>query len=215
MSGEEPIGVPGQEPDTEAGPAVSTRSDRIRAWFSGLGRAVTALVVTLAILAVLGGVTDVVLHEVRHTSTDSTTFTGVTAVVVVLDGDISLSVSGTATGTGATLTAADTSTPFDDPIRSADIVGGTLYLTERCPDSRCNAQLNLTVRPDAAVSVVAGNALRLDSTVIEFDRLGGGATVMAAPAKLIVNDTMTTGAVLGTLSCDSAADCANVATAKS
>ena len=215
MSGEEPIGAQAQEPDTEAGSAAASRSDRIRAWLGGLGRALTALVITLAVLAVLGTVTDVVLHEVRHTNTSATTYTGVSSVVVVLDGDVSLTVVGKATGHTATLTATDTSTPFDDPVRSTDVIGATLYLTERCPDSRCSAQLSLTVRPDASVSVVAGNALRMDSAVIDLDGVGGGATIMAAPAKVFITDTTASGAVLGTLSCDVAADCADIATAKS
>jgi len=215
MSGEEPIGAPAQEPDAEAGSAAATRPDRIRAWFGGLGRALIALALTLAVLAVLGTVTDVVLHEVRHTTDNTSTYAGVSSVVVVLDGDVSLTVLGRATGHTATLAAADTSTPFDEPERSTDVIGTTLYLTERCPDSRCSAQLSLTVRPDAHVSVVAGNALRMDSAVIDFDGLGGGATIQAAPAKVFVNKTMTSGAVLGTLSCDVVTDCLDIATAKS
>lgn len=215
MSGEEPIGAQAQEPDTEAGSAAETRSDRIRAWFYSLGRALTALVITLAVLGVLGTVTDVVLHEVRHTTSSTSTYAGVSSVVVVLDGDVSLTVVGRGTDHTATLTAADTSTPFDDPARSADIIGATLYLAERCPDSRCSAQLSLTVRPDVHVSVVAGNALRMDSAVINLDGISGGATILAAPAKVFVTNTMTTGAVLGTLSCDAATDCQHIATAKS
>ena len=215
MSGEEPIGAQAQEPETEAGSAASGRPDRIRAWFGGLGRALIALVVTLAVLGVLGGVTDVVLHEVRHTSTGTTAYQNVNAVVVVLDGDVSLTVVGTASDSTATLTASDTSTPFDDPVRTTDVIGTTLYLTERCADSRCSAQLTLKVRPDAALSVTAGNALRIDDSVINLQGLTSGATVTAAPAKLVVTGTVVTGAVLGTLSCDDVADCVGVATANS
>lgn len=214
MSGEEPIGAQAQEPETEAGSAPS-RPDRIRAWFAALGRALTALVITLVVLGLLGGVTDVVLHEVRHTDTSTSAYQDVSSVVVVLDGDVSLTVVGNATGSTATLTASDTSTPFDDPVRTTDLIGATLYLTERCPDSRCTSQLSLTVRPDTNVSVVAGNALRLDSSVIDLDGITGQATVMAAPAKVFISGTVASGAVLGTLSCDSDADCSNIATVRS
>lgn len=215
MSGEEPIGARAQEPQTPAASATAARPDRIRAWFAGLGRAAAALVVTLLVLGVLGGVTDLVLHEVRHTSTSSSSYADVRSVVVVLDGDVSLTVVGNASSPTATLRAADTSTPFDEPVRTIDVIGATLYLTERCPDSRCFSQLSLSVRPDTPVSVTAGNALRLDSSVIDLDGLTGGATILAAPAKVIVTGTIAKGAVLGTLSCDSVADCVDVATAKS
>lgn len=215
MSGDEPIGAPGQESRPEAGSAAPDRRERIRSWFGGLGRALTALAITLAVLGVLGGVTDVVLHEVRHTNTSSTSYAEVASVVVVLDGDVSLTVTGNASGRTATLTAQDTSTPFDEPVRTTDVIGATLYLTERCPDSRCSAVLNLSLRPDASVSVTAGNALRLGSAVIEISGIRGGATVLAAPAKVLISDTVASGAILGTLSCDAPADCANVVTARS
>ena len=215
MSGEEPIGAQAQEPETEAGSAATQRSDRIRAWFAGLGRALIALVATLVVLGLLGGITDVVLHEVRHTATASATYQNVNSVVVVLDGDVSLTVVGGAADSTATLNVSDTSTPFDDPVRTTDLIGTTLYLTERCPDSRCSSQLSLKVRSDTAVSVTAGNAMRLGSSVIDLDGLTSSATVTAAPAKVIVTSTVVTGAVLGTLTCDTVADCVGIETVKS
>ncbi len=215
MSGQEPIGAQAQEPETEAGSAAGTRSGRIRAWFRGLGRALTALVVTLVVLGLLGGVTDVVLHEVRHTDTSATAYQNVNAVVVVLDGDVSLTVVGNAVSSTATLSASDTSTPFDDPVRTTDVIGTTLYLTERCPDARCSSALSLQVRPDTAVSITAGNALQLDDSVIDLDGLTAGAIVTASPAKVVVTGTVVTGAVLGTLSCDTVADCAGIETVTS
>lgn len=133
------------DPGEGPGPGRETsRIVRIRAWFQALLRAFGALVGTLAVLAVLGGVTDVVLHVTRHTSTNSSTYGSVYAVVVVLDGNVSLSVDGqTQSGGGqnATLSAVDTSTAFDDPVRTTDVIGGTLYLTERCPTraARCSS----------------------------------------------------------------------------
>lgn len=189
------------------------RNGKVRIWLAALLRFVIVLVVTLAVLAVFGGVTDVVLHETRHSSSSTTTYSAIDAVDIVLDGDISLNVIGRADGgSGATLAAVDTATPFDDPIRTTAVIGGTLYLTERCPDSRCTAQLTLTLDTNDEVSVVAGNALRLNNAVIDIEGIVGKATVKAAPAKLIVTNTIVTGAVIGAMECDSDVDCRGVAT---
>ena len=192
---------------------MSGFSGRARIWFAALLRSAVVLVLTLVILAVLGGVTDVVLHETRHTSSNSESFNGIHAVNVVLDGDISLTVLSQANGrTGATLNAVDTSTPFDGPVRSTSVIGGTLYLTERCPDSRCTAQLTLMINVNDTVNVVAGNALRIDSAVIDFNGISGPATVQASPGRLIVTNTVVTGAVFGQVECDTFKDCSGVAT---
>jgi len=192
---------------------MSGFSGKARIWFAALLRSAVVLVLTLVILAILGGVTDVVLHETRHTSSNFESFNDIDAVNVVLDGDISLTVLGQANArTDATLNAVDTSTPFDDPVRSTSIIGGTLYLTERCPDSRCTAQLTLMINVNAEVNVVAGNALRLDQAVIDFRGISGRATVQAAPGRLIVTDTVVTGAVFGQVECDTFKDCSGVAT---
>lgn len=209
-SGSFPGAGDGADADAEAG--KEPLAARIRAWFKALLRAGLALVITLAVLAVAAGVTDVVLHVTRHTSTYSTSYSGITGVVVVLDGDISLHVAGVAQpGTGATLTAVDTSTPFDDPVRTEDVIGGTLYLTERCPDSRCSVELTLTVNTNDTVNVVAGNGLRLAESVIELDGIDGRTSVIADPAKVVVLHTMATGAVFGQLECDTAVDCRGIA----
>ncbi len=147
--GSTPESMAGSTPESpEPGTAASAEDPpaglgrRIRIWFVGLFRSATALVVTLLVLAVCGGVADVVLHVTRHTGTNSGELRRRSdAVNVVLDGDVSLNVVGRSNGdTGATLSGVDTSTVFDDPIRSTSVIGGTLYLTERCPDSRCTAQ---------------------------------------------------------------------------
>ena len=198
---------------------MSGFSGKARIWFAALLRSAVVLVLTLVVLALIGGVTDVVLHTTRHTSSNSQGFNGIHAVNVVLDGDISLTVAGRPANTGdtadqqtATLNAVDTSTPFDDPVRSTTVIGGTLYLTERCPDSRCTAQLTLTLNAKDDVSVVSGNALRMDQAVIDFNGVSGRATVQAAPAKLIVTNTVVTGAVLGMIECDTIPDCTGVVT---
>ena len=193
----------------------TSRSARIRAWFRALLRAFAALVATLALLAVLGGVTDVVLHVTRHTSRNSSAYGSIYAVVVVLDGNVSLSVDGqTQSGGGqnADLSAVDTSTAFDDPVRTVDVIGGTLYLTERCPDARCSVQLTLTVDTDDAVSVTAGNADDLNQAVVEFDGIDGQASVTADPATVVVIHTIVTGAAFGELRCDTEVDCRDIAT---
>lgn len=193
---------------------VGGTGGRIRAWFKALLRAAIALVITLAVLAVAGTITDIELHVTRHTSTNSTSYAGIRGVVVVLDGDISLHVVGRAQpGTAATLSAVDTSTPFDDPVRTDDVIGATLYLTERCPDSRCSVDLTLDVDTNDTVDVVAGNGSRLAESVIELDGIVGAAHVLADPAKVVVLHTMATGAVLGQLQCDTVVDCRGIATA--
>lgn len=205
-----------EQGDESGAPAEGGRGglgERIRDWFRALLRAAIALVITLAVLAVAGGVTDVELHVTRHTSTNSTSYAGIQGVAVVLDGDISLHVVGRAQqGTAATLTAVDTSTPFDDPVRTDDVIGGTLYLTERCPDSRCSVELTLDINTNDTVSVVAGNGVRLGESVIELDGIVGAANVVADPAKVLVVHTMATGAVLGQLQCDTPVDCRGIAT---
>jgi len=198
------------QPDTPVPPP----GGRIRGWLAALLRSAIALVITLVVLAVAGGVTDAVLHTTRHTSTNSASYTGIDGVVVVLDGDVSLKVVGNARqGDGASLSAVDTSTPFDDPVRTGDVVGGILYLTEHCPDSRCSVQLTLTLDTDDTVSVVAGNGLRFDESVVEIDGVVGQASVIADPAKVVVRNSIVTGAVLGQIDCDTAVDCRGIATA--
>lgn len=194
-------------------PAPS-RGARIRAWFAALLRSVTALVVTLAVLAALAGVTDVVLHVTRHTNTTTNSYSGINTVHVVLDGDISLNVVGRKSGaSGVSVSTTSTNTPFDDAVQTEDVVGGNLYLTERCPDSRCVAQMTLTLSAQDQVSITAGNALRLDDSVIELNGIEGNVSVLAAPAKVVVAKTVATGAVVGVLQCDTAADCQGVQTA--
>ena len=203
-----PEGAAAVEEDPKA------RGGRVRIWFAALLRSATALVLTLVILAICGVVADVVLHVTRHTSSSSTTFTGVNAVDVVLDGDVSVSVVGQSNGgLAATLAAVDTSTPFDDPARSTSVIGGTLYVTERCPDSRCTSQLTLTVNTNDQVNIVSGNALRLNDAVIDVSGIVGQTSVQAAPGKLIVTSTIVTGAVIGVVECDTEVDCEGVATA--
>jgi hypothetical protein len=191
-----------------------SRGGKVRIWFAALLRSATALVLTLVILSILGVVADVVLHVTRHTSSHSTVFSGIDAVNVVLDGDVSLSVVGQSNGgSAATLAAVDTSTPFDDPSRSTSVIGGTLYVTERCPDSRCTSQLTLTINTNDQVNIVAGNALRLNDGVIDISGIDGQTNVQVAPGKLIVTDTIVTGAVIGMVECDTVVDCRGVVTA--
>jgi hypothetical protein len=197
----------------EGRPGSGGRGGKVRIWFAALLRSATALVLTLVILALCAGIADVVLHVTRHTSSNSASFAGINAVDVVLDGDVSLNVVGqTDGGSTVALAATDTSTPFDDPTRSASVVGGTLYLTERCPDSRCTSQLTLTLNTNDQVNVVAGNALRLTDAVIDIRGIDGQASVQADPGTLIVTNTIVTGAVIGVVECDSVVDCQGVIT---
>jgi hypothetical protein len=197
----------------EDGSGSGRQGGKVRIWFSALLRSATALVLTIVILALCAGVADVVLHVTRHTSSNSASFAGVTAVDVVLDGDVSLNVVGQTSGAStATLATVNTSTPFDGPTRAASVVGGTLYLTERCPDSRCTSQLTLTVNTNDQVNIVAGNALRLSDAVIDIRGIDGQASVQADPGTLIVTNTIVSGAVIGTVECDTEVDCQGVTT---
>jgi hypothetical protein len=197
----------------EEQPGSAGRGGKVRIWFSALLRSATALVLTIVILALCAGVADVVLHVTRHTSSNSASFAGVTAVDVVLDGDVSLNVVGETDGDStATLAAVNTSTPFDDPTRAASVVGGTLYLTERCPDSRCTSQLTLTLNTNDQVNIVAGNGLRLTDSVIDIRGIDGQASVQADPGTLIVTNTIVSGAVIGVVECDTEVDCQGLVT---
>jgi hypothetical protein len=207
----EPAGTAADEDGS--GPGPRRRGGKVRIWFAALLRSATALVLTIVILALCAGVADVVLHVTRHTSSNSARFAGVTAVDVVLDGDVSLNVVGQADGDStATLATVNTSTPFDGPTRAASVVGGTLYLTERCPDSRCTSQLTLTVNTNDQVDIVAGNALRLSDAVIDIRGIDGQASVQADPGTLIVTNTIVSGAVIGIVECDTEVDCQGVMT---
>jgi hypothetical protein len=212
-SGSSPVPDRDSPDEAATGGEDSASPGRIRLWFAALLRSATALVLTLVVLTILGGVADVVLHVTRHASSNSASYSGITAVDVVLDGDVSLSVVGRSDGDStAMLAATDTSTPFEDPTRSTSVIGGTLYLTERCPGSRCTAQLTLTVDTNDQVKIVAGNALRLDDAVINVSGIDGQTNVQLAPGKLIATDTIVTGAVIGEVECDTVVDCRNVAT---
>jgi hypothetical protein len=203
----------GEDGSSDSGSGSVRRRGKVRIWFSALLRSATALVLTIVILALCAGVADVVLHVTRHTSSNSASFAGVTAVDVVLDGDVSLNVVGQTNGDAtATLATVNTSTPFDDPTRSASVVGGTLYLTERCPDSRCTSQLTLTLNTNDQVNIVAGNALRLTDAVIDIRGIDGQASVQADPGTLIVTNTIVSGAVIGIVECDTQVDCQGVTT---
>jgi hypothetical protein len=74
-------------------------------------------------------------------------------------------------------------------------------------------QLTLTLDTDDTVSVVAGNGLRFDESVVEIDGVVGQASVIADPAKVVVRNSIVTGAVLGQIDCDTAVDCRGIATA--
>ena len=219
LNGEESGGSPIPDPDTPAEAAAAedrptSRGGKVRIWFAALLRSAFALVLTIVILAICGGVTDVVLHVTRHGSSNFTAYSGITAVNVVLDGDVSLNVIGqTDGGSAATLNATDTSTPFDDPIRSTSVIGGTLYLTETCPDSRCTVDLTLTLNTNDQVSIVAGNTLRLNDGVVDLKGIDGQTNVQIAPGKLIATNTIVTGAVVGVVECDTDVDCRGVVTA--
>lgn len=173
-------------------------------------RALGNVLVTLAVLAVLGGVADVLLHRVTHVSRSGSTYAHIYEIDIVLDGDGAVSVTGVPNGSHAvTLAEADTSTMFDHPQRINDVVAGTLYLTARCPDSLCNANLTVTAAPDVTVKVRMGNALHLNRATLAITGLSGQVDLVAWPAQVVVKDSTSTvtGVVSGPISCTSTAFC--------
>jgi hypothetical protein len=209
------MAVEADAPESEA-PDEADRTSGVGLWFRALWRSLIAIVVTLAILAVLGFGADVVLHRVTHASHSSATYTGVSAVEILLDGDGSVSLTGKpGNGTVAadaqpvSLVETDTSTMFDHPQRTIDRIGGTLYIAVQCPDSLCSADLGVTVPAATPVTLRVGNALRLDRATVTVSGMSGPIEMTAWPAKVTITDSTSTivGEVAGSIRCAAPSIC--------
>lgn len=203
------MSVESQAPETAA-PEAAARLDGIRLWFAALFRALVSILVTLAVLALLGYAADVALHRYTRASSSSSQYSHIYEVDVVVDGDGSVNVTGTPSGDHqVTLDENDRSTVFGHPQRAVSVLGGTLFVTVRCPDSFCTADLALTASPDTQVNVRVGNALRLDHAAVTIKNLTGPVNLSAWPANVTIanSSSLVTGMVAGTLECGVPAVC--------
>jgi hypothetical protein len=206
------MAVESEAPETGA-PGEADEASGIRMWFRALMRSLVAIVVTLAVLAAVGFTADVILHRVIHTSHTDDTYSGISAVEIVLDGDGAVSVSGLpGNGSAAqpvTFAETDSSTMFDHPQRTVDQIGGTLYIAVHCPDSLCSADLGVSVPAATPVTLRVGNALRLDRATVTITGMSGPIGLTAWPAKVSVSDSTSTvtGDVAGSVSCGAPAVC--------
>ncbi len=203
------MSVESQAPDAVA-PETAVDRSGARLWFATLLRALLIIVLTLAVLAVLGYTGDIALHQVVHTSRSNTTYAHIYEVDIVTDGDGSISVTGTPSNDRqVTLAETDKSTVFDSPQRAVSVIAGTLFVSVRCPDSRCATQLAFTTPPDTRIRISAGNAFRLDRETVDVERLTGPVDLSAWPAEVTVrrSSSLVTGMVAGSLVCDAPAVC--------
>jgi hypothetical protein len=204
------MSVESQAPETAAPEAAATRLSGVRLWFAALFRAMFVIVLTLGLLAVLGYAGDVALHRITHTSHSSESYPHIFQVEVIVDGDGSVNVNGTQSADhGVKLDEADTSTVFGHPQRAVTVIGGTLFVAVRCPDSLCTADLTLAASPDTHVNIRVGNALRVDHAAINVTDLTGPVDVSAWPANVTVTNSssLVTGMVAGSLNCGAPAVC--------
>lgn len=203
------MSVESQAPGTAA-PEAATRQGGARLWFAALFRALFIIVLTLAILAALGYAVDVALHRITHTSHSTATYPHVSQVEVIVDGDGSVAVTGTPSADHTvTLNEADRSTILGHPQRAVSVIGGTLFVAVRCPDSLCTADLALNTPPDTRVNIRVGNALRLDHATVTVSNLTGPVDVSAWPANVTVTNSssLVTGMVAGSVNCGVPAVC--------
>jgi hypothetical protein len=203
------MSVESQAPETAA-PEAAARRGGVRLWFAALFRALFIIVLTLAILAALGYAVDVALHRITRTSHSTATYPHVSQVEVIVDGDGSVAVTGTPSADhNVTLDEADRSTVLGQPQRAISVIGGTLFVAVRCPDSLCTADLALAAPPDVHVNIRVGNALRLDHAAVTVSNLTGPVDVSAWPANVTVTNSssLVTGMVAGSVNCDEPAVC--------
>lgn len=204
------MSVESQAPEAAAPEAAATRRTGIRLWFAALFRALLIIVLTLAILAALGYTADVVLHRITRTSHSSSSYPHIYAVEVIVDGDGSVTLTGAPSADHTVaLDENDTSTIFGHPQRAVSVIGGTLFVAIRCPDSLCTADVALTASPDTQVNIRAGNALRLNHATVTVDNFTGPIDVSAWPANVSIthSSSLVTGMVAGSLTCGEPAVC--------
>lgn len=204
------MSVESQAPEAAAPEAAATKLDGVRLWFAALFRALRIILLTLAILAALGYAGDVALHRITRTSHSSASYTHIYAIEVIVDGDGSVAVTGTASANHTVaLDETDRSTVVGHPERAVSVIGGTLFVAVRCPDSLCTADLALTASPDTQVNIRVGNALRIDRATVTVKNLTGPVDLSAWPANVTIanSSSLVTGMVAGSLNCGVPAVC--------
>lgn len=204
------MSVESQAPESAAPEAATERGGGVRLWFAALFRALFIIVLTLAILAALGYAADVALHRVTRTNHSSATYTHIYEVDIVVDGDGSVAVTGSpSVQREVALDENDKSTIFDHPQRAVSVIAGTLFVSVRCPDSLCTANLSLSTPPDARVNIRMGNALRLGQATVQVSNLTGPVDLSAWPANVTIksSSSLVTGMVAGSLTCGVPAVC--------
>lgn len=186
---------------------------RVRIWFKTLFRALAWMLGTLAVLGLIAGVGDVVLHRKTHTNHDQATYQGVYAVDIVLDGDGTVSVDGVPGDHTARLIESDETTYASSMQRSVSVVGSTLYVVVQCPNSFCNAKIALAVNPGTALEITDGNALRGNTSGVSVDGMTAPVDVLILPGSLNVVDSSSSvsGVVFGSLTCRAPANCSGIA----
>ncbi|HEU5426158.1 MAG TPA: hypothetical protein VFU74_04765 [Actinocrinis sp.] len=203
------MSVESQAPESVA-PEAATERGGVRLWFAALFRALFIIVLTLAVLAALGYAADVALHRVTRTSSSNAMYAHIYEVDVVVDGDGSVAVTGSpSTQREVALDETDRSTIFDHPQRAVSVIAGTLFVSIRCPDSLCTANLSLSTPPDTRVNIRVGNALRLGKATVEVSNLTGPVDLSAWPANVTIKNSssLVTGMVAGSLTCGVPAVC--------
>lgn len=186
---------------------------RVRIWFRTLFRALAWMLGTLAVLGLIAGIGDVVLHRKTRTNHDQATYQGIYAVDVVLDGDGTVSVDGVAGDHTARLTESDVTTYASSMQRSVSVVGSTLYLVVQCPNSFCSAKIALAVNPGTTLEITDGNALRENTAGVSVDGMTAPVDVLTLPGGLSVTDSSSavSGVVFGPVTCRAPANCSGVA----
>lgn len=203
------MSVESQAPETAA-PDAATGQGGARGWFAALFRSLFIIVLTLAVLAALGCAADVALHRITRTSHSSASYPHVSQIEVIVDGDGSVAVFGTpSVDHEVTLNEADRSTILGRPQRAVSVIGGTLFVAIRCPDSLCTADLALATPPDVHINIRVGNALRLEHAAISISDLTGPVDISAWPANVTVTNSssLITGMVAGSVNCGIPAVC--------
>lgn len=205
------MSVEEQAPETAA-PEAAVRRAGVRVWFAALFRALFVILLTLAILAALGYAADIALHRVTRSVHTSASYAHIYEVEVIVDGDGSVAVTGTGSANAdhrVALDENDRSSIFGNPQRAVSVIGGTLFVAVRCPDSFCTSDLALTASPDTQVNIRVGNALRLDRATVTVRNLNGPVNVSAWPANVTIasSSSLVTGMVAGKLDCGVPAVC--------
>lgn len=191
-------------------PAPISGRRGLRGWLRALLRSLVTLVVTLVVLFVLGVAADAALHQVERTTTSTASYTGVAEIDLTVEGDGAITVHGSQSiGSGARVDFSDRATVFDPPQRTMTQVGDVLTITERCPDSRCSADLDLTIAPDTVLRIREGGADRIAHAGVTLTGLDGPVTLYAVPAsvKVVNSSVLVSGLVVGSMSCDYPAIC--------